>query len=68
MDGKVVSLGAYSVNDRTLPAQPFEKRAPHHRLGTGASLIVTVLLSLGVWATIWGVSPYCSRLLCDSLS
>jgi hypothetical protein len=54
MNGKVLSLGAYSVNDRTLPAQPFEKRAPHHRLGTGASLIVTVLLSLGVWATIWG--------------
>jgi hypothetical protein len=53
MDGKVLSPGAYSVNDRTLPGQPFERPAPHHRLGTGASLIVTVLLSLGIWAAIW---------------
>jgi hypothetical protein len=54
MDGKVLSPGAYSVNDRTLPAQPFEERASDHRLDTGAYLIVTVLLSLGIWATIWG--------------
>jgi hypothetical protein len=54
MDGKVLSPGAYSVNDRTLPAQPFEERAPHYRLDAGASLIVTVVLSLGIWATIWG--------------
>jgi hypothetical protein len=53
MDGKVLSPGAYSVSNRTLPAQPFEKHAP--RLDTGAYLIMTVLLSLGVWAAIWGV-------------
>jgi hypothetical protein len=47
------SQGAYSENDWRLVAQPFEKRASDHRLYTGASLIVTVLLSLGIWATIW---------------
>ena len=54
MDGKVLSPGAYSVSNRTLLAQPFGKRIPHLRADTGASLIVTVLLSLGVWAAIWG--------------
>jgi hypothetical protein len=55
MDSKILSQGAYSVNDRRLPAQPFERPAPHHRLDTGAYLIVTVLLSLGIWAGIWAV-------------
>jgi hypothetical protein len=54
MDGKVLSTGAYSVGDCTLLARPFGKRAPHHRLDAGAYLIMTVLLSLGVWAAIWG--------------
>jgi hypothetical protein len=52
MDGKVLSPGAYSVSNRTLLAQPFGKRAP--QLDTGAYLIMTVLLSLGIWAAIWG--------------
>jgi hypothetical protein len=54
MDSKIRPHGAYSANDRRLQAQSFEKRAPHHRLGTGAFLIVTLLLSLGLWAGIWG--------------
>jgi hypothetical protein len=54
MDGKVLSPGAYAIDDRMLPAQPFGNCAPHPRLDTGAYLIVTVLLSLGVWAAIWG--------------
>jgi hypothetical protein len=54
MDSKILSQGAYPVNDRRLLAQPFERPAPHHRLDTGAYLIVTVLLSLGIWAAIWG--------------
>jgi hypothetical protein len=68
MDGKVLSPGAYFVNDRTLPGQPFAERAPHYQLGTGASLIVTVLLSWGFGQRSGGLSPHCSRLLCDSLS
>jgi hypothetical protein len=54
MDSKILSQGAYSVNDRRLPAQWFGKRTPHYRPDIGASLIVTLLLSLGLWAAIWG--------------
>jgi len=54
MDSKILSHGAYSADDCTLLVQPFGKRAPDHRLDTGAYLIMTVLLSLGVWAAIWG--------------
>jgi hypothetical protein len=54
VDNNNRSQGAYSGNDRRLPAQPpFERPALHHRPDTGAYLIVTVLLSLGIWAAIW---------------
>ena len=53
MDSKILSQGAYSVNNRRLPAQPVREACPHHRLDAGAYLIVTVLLSLGIWAAIW---------------
>ena len=51
MDSKIRSHSAYSANDWKVPAQPFEERASRY---TGASLIVTLLLSLGLWAAIWG--------------
>jgi hypothetical protein len=54
VDSKIVLHDAYSVDDRWPPAQSFGRRAPHHRLGTGAALIVVSFLSLGVWAAIWG--------------
>ena len=63
MDNNNRSQGAYAGNDRRLPAQPFERRAPHHRLDTGAYLIVTVLLSLGLWATIWGATSLAAVVL-----
>jgi hypothetical protein len=53
MDSKILSQGAYSVNDR-MPTRPVEKRASYDRPDTGTALIVTLLLSLGLWATIWG--------------
>jgi hypothetical protein len=53
VENDIRSQGAYSGNDWRL-AQPFEKRASDHRPDTGAYLIVTVLLALGIWATIWG--------------
>jgi hypothetical protein len=53
VDSKIVLHDAYSVDDRRPPAQPLGKRAPH-RPDVGATLIVTLLLSLGVWAAIWG--------------
>ena len=53
MDSTIPSEGAY-VDDRRLWAQPFGARGPHHRQDMGASLIVVLLLSLGLWAAIWG--------------
>jgi hypothetical protein len=46
--------GTYSSDDRRSLDQLLRKRVPDHRPDTRASLIVTVLLSLGVWAAIWG--------------
>jgi hypothetical protein len=46
--------GTYSSDDRRSPDQLLRKRVSDHRPDTLASLIVTVLLSLGVWAAIWG--------------
>ena len=37
-----------------LPAEPFEKHQAHDWPDTGASLILISLLSLGLWAAIWG--------------
>jgi hypothetical protein len=54
VDSNAVLHGTYSVDDRWLPAELFEKRAPYDRPGTGTYLIVISLLSLGLWAAIWG--------------
>jgi len=49
------SRGAYSVYSRGLSAEPFAKRDPDDPSDIGASLIVISLLSLGLWAAIWGI-------------
>jgi hypothetical protein len=54
VDSKFVLHGPHSVDDRWPPAQPFGKRVPHRRLDEGPTLIVISLLSLGLWAAIWG--------------
>jgi len=54
VNSKIRLQSPYSVNDWRRPAQPSEKRAPYGRPGIGASLITTLLLSLGLWAAIWG--------------
>jgi hypothetical protein len=63
VDSKIRSHDVYSSNDWGLPAQPFEKPAPYHRLDTGASLIATLLLSLGLWAAIWGATSLAAAVL-----
>ena len=55
MDSKIRSHSAYSANDWRLAAQPFEEPASRNRPHTDLTLIVTLLLSLGLWAAIWGV-------------
>ena len=45
--------GTYSLDDRRSADGTLGKRAPDQPPDTGASLIVTLLLSLGLWAAIW---------------
>jgi hypothetical protein len=54
VDSKFRSGGTYSLHNRGLSAEPVEKPGPDDPSDTGASLIVISLLSLGLWAAIWG--------------
>ena len=54
MDSKIRLQSPHSINDWRRPAQQVEKRAPYGRPDTGASLILISLLSLGLWAAVWG--------------
>ena len=53
-DGKFLLWGASSGDDQPL-VRPLGKRAVYPRLDARTSLIVVLLLSLGLWAAIWGV-------------
>ena len=52
MYSKIRSQGAYSVDDWSGLTQPLERPAPYDRPDIEASLIATLLLSLGIWAAI----------------
>ena len=56
MDGKIRLRGGFSLPDWRLPAELFEKPASDDRADTGASLILISLLSVGLWAAIWGAT------------
>ena len=43
----------FSVSERKSADRLVENRDPDLRLGTGVSLIIISLLSLGLWAGIW---------------
>jgi hypothetical protein len=62
VDSKILAQCAHSVDDRRAPTQPLGKRAPHHCLDTGTTLIVVSLLSLGLWAAIWGAVAFSATL------
>ena len=58
MTGELVAhssllAGIYSLDDRGSAERPLGKRASDYRPDAPAYLIVTVLLSLGIWAAIW---------------
>jgi hypothetical protein len=44
----------YDANALGLMAEPFEKHQGYDWPGTPAALILISLLSLGLWAAIWG--------------
>jgi hypothetical protein len=46
-----------------LPAEAFEKRTGDNWPDTGASLILISLLSLGLWAAIWGATSLAAVVL-----
>jgi len=52
---EIRSHGAYAAKDWRLPAELLQKRASYGRPDIEASLIMTLLLSLALWAGIWGV-------------
>jgi hypothetical protein len=54
VESKIRSRGAYFVNDWDLRAEPFEEISSDDRPDTGAYLALISLLSLGLWAAIWG--------------
>ena len=60
VDSKIRSHSACSAKDWRLPAQPFREA---DQPKAGPTLIVTLLLSLALWAAIWGVSSLASALV-----
>jgi hypothetical protein len=54
VESNIRSHGAYLVIDWRLLAAPFEKISPYDQPDTGVYLALISLLSLGLWAAIWG--------------
>jgi len=56
--------GGYLVNDWRLGTGPFHEISSDNRPDTGTYLVLISLLSLGLWAAIWGaLASLCSATL-----
>jgi hypothetical protein len=57
MDRKLLPERAHYAVERGPPARPASARMTHDdaRLATGASVLIILLSSLGLWAAIWAV-------------
>jgi hypothetical protein len=53
VDSEIRLRSAYTAKDWKQPAELFQKRTPDDRPDTGPNLIVTLFLSLALWAIIW---------------
>ena len=58
VDSKLRSRGAWG-----LPAEAFEKRTADNWPDTRTSLILIALVSLGLWAAIWGATSLAAVVL-----
>jgi hypothetical protein len=54
VESKIRSRGAYFVNDWRLWAEPFQEISSDDQPDTATYLVLISLLSLGLWAAIWG--------------
>jgi hypothetical protein len=59
----VDSKTRYDADALGLPAEPFQKHQADDWPDTGASLILISLLSLGLWAAIWGATSLAAAVL-----
>ena len=55
VNSRIPLAGLHLVNFRRQPVQRLERRALQPRLPRGASWVLILLLSLGLWAAIWAV-------------
>ena len=54
METKIRSHGAHFANNCRQRVRPFREITPDDQLNAGARLVLILLLSLGLWAAIWG--------------
>jgi hypothetical protein len=54
VENNIRSHGACFAHDWRLPAVPFERISSYNQPDTGVCLVLISLLSLGLWAAIWG--------------
>jgi hypothetical protein len=55
VDSKIRSHRAYSADDPRLRVRTSEKRVSRDGPSKAQTLVVTLLLSLALWAGIWGI-------------
>ena len=58
VNSRIPLEGLHLVNSRRQPVQRLEKPALPPRLHRGASWVLILLLSLGLWAAIWAVAEW----------
>ena len=58
MNSRIPLEGLHLMSSRRQPVQRLEKRALQPRLHRGASWVLILLLSLGLWAAIWAVAEW----------
>jgi hypothetical protein len=53
VNSRIPLENGYLAAFRTKPDRPLGKRIPNPRVNRGAAFILILLLSLGLWASVW---------------